>query len=375
MAIHILLNKMRIDAVELKTFRNIAHLKLSFDDNLIIFVGDNGQGKTNIIESFVYLASGRSFRTAKDHHLIQRNAEFSKIDAHVLKDNKVNQLQVVLSEFGKYMTVNQRSLKKASEFLGHCNIVLFAPDDLNFFIDSPKNRRKNIDYELGKLSRHYLDYLSKVNHIISERNSYLKTNSVDEDFLDILTDNLILNSIPIIEQRKRFCESLNPLIAKYYKLFSESDDTIRLNYESQFNKGESLDATYLKQKYNDSIRRDRQFGLTHVGVHRDDFVFEINDVVVSQVASQGQKRMIMLAYKFAIIELVKDLIGEYPILCLDDLFSELDMTRRRLVLDTLPDAMQVFITTTDTSFVQTRKKHVIYRIKDGNGMKEVSHDE
>ncbi|UPU38431.1 DNA replication and repair protein RecF [Erysipelothrix sp. Poltava] len=192
---------MKVKNLELKQFRNISNLNLSFNKNINVFVGDNGQGKTNIIESLVYLSSGRSFRVSSDEYLIQYGNEFLSVIADIEDQNNTQNLKVVLSSAGKYLQVNQQPLKKMTEFIGRCNVVLFNPEDINFYSNSPRKRRREIDFELGKMSKRYLNQLSLSNKLLSERNAYLKNKNVDQDYLEILTEKLVDASILIIEMR------------------------------------------------------------------------------------------------------------------------------------------------------------------------------
>lgn len=356
---------MKVKNLELRQFRNIQNLNLSFNKNINVFIGDNGQGKTNIIESLVYLSSGRSFRVNSDGYLIQYGSDFLSIVADVEDQNNIQNLKVVLSNAGKYLQVNQQPLKKMTEFIGRCNVVLFNPEDINFYSNSPRKRRREIDFELGKMSKRYLNQLSLSNKLLSERNAYLKNKNVDQDYLDILTEKLVDESILIIEMRAKFIHALNPIINHYYHILSDSTDEIGLHYKAPV----SLDGNVRDQlftKMHDSIQRDCDFKATQIGIHRDDFVFMVNDIPVVNISSQGQKRMLIIAFKLAIVELIYQSRKTYPILCLDDLFSELDNVRRERVLNVLHDEMQVFITTTDLDYVKTNRDKAVFKVSSGN---------
>lgn len=169
---------MRISSIKLRQFRNISSLELNFDKNLNVFIGDNGQGKTNFIESIVYLSSGRSFRLQNDLGLIKANSKFAEVSADITKKSENTHLRAVISEEGKYFQVNHQSLGLMSDFIGNLNVVLFNPDDLQFFSSTPRKRRREIDFELGKISKKYMDHLSLASKLLSERNAYLKTNNI-----------------------------------------------------------------------------------------------------------------------------------------------------------------------------------------------------
>lgn len=356
---------MKVKNLELKQFRNISNLNLSFNKNINVFVGDNGQGKTNIIESLVYLSSGRSFRVSSDEYLIQYSNEFLSVIADIEDQNNTQNLKVVLSSAGKYLQVNQQPLKKMTEFIGRCNVVLFNPEDINFYSNSPRKRRREIDFELGKMSKRYLNQLSLSNKLLSERNAYLKNKNVDQDYLEILTEKLVDASILIIEMRAKFVHALNPIINHYYHLLSDSKDQIVLHYKAPISLEGDLKGQLLS-KMQDSFQRDCDFKVTQNGIHRDDFIFMINDIPVVNVSSQGQKRMLIIAFKLAIVELIFQSRKTYPILCLDDLFSELDNVRRERVLNVLHEEMQVFITTTDLDYVKSKRDKSVFKVVSGN---------
>lgn len=362
---------MKINTLTLRNFRNIDATTIRFNDGLNLIVGNNGQGKTNLVESVVFLSSGRSFRVQDDSVLIQNNEFFTKIHAQILKNDNENILEIVISNDGKYLKINNKVLKKLSEFIGLFNVVLFEPNDLNFFSQTPRLRRKDVDYELGKISEGYLKQLSLVMRLLNERNSYLKHSKIDDDFLDILTQKLVSASIPILKIRHEFVLRLQKRMIPLYKKLTESNDSISLEYRSCVSMSEpSLEAALLA-KMNESRKRDLDLKMTHVGIHREDFIFKINKVPVVNIASQGQRRLLMIVFKLAIVELIYERNKEFPVLCLDDLFSELDEKRRQLVLEAIHEDVQVFITTTDMSFVETERNLKILRVSSGNIVEEV----
>ncbi len=361
---------MRINSLTLRMYRNIDACVLDFPRNLNIFVGNNGQGKTNVIESIVYLSSARSFRVNDDKVLIQHNQPFCEISGLVMRNEDQSAIRFVLSDVGKYLTINGLVSKKLSSIMGLCNVVLFNPDDLNFFTFAPRRRRREIDFEMGKLSHKYVDTLLSANKLLSERNAYLKQGQIDDDYLLVLSQELAKVSAIIIKQRFEFTLKLQVLVTKFYQFLSDRKDVITFEYKGPVSVSDSTEADLL-QKMHESLQRDRDFRLTHVGIHRDDFIFKINDVAVVDVSSQGQRRMLMLAFKFALVELIHATRHYFPILCLDDLFSELDEMRRRRVMELLHEDMQVFISTTDLSFINTLRDRDVFRFVEGNIQKEV----
>ncbi|CAM4268990.1 DNA replication/repair protein RecF [Erysipelothrix aquatica] len=361
------LKKMQIKQLELKQFRNVEDVSLDFPENITVFVGNNGQGKTNIIESIVFLGSGRSFRVNDDKILIQNGKEFAKAEA-VMDSGHL--LKIVVSEQGKYLQVNHSPLKKLSDFIGYCNVILFNPDDLNFFTDAPKIRRRSVDFELGKLSKDYIGILSRYTQVLTQRNALLKSRNIDFSLLEILDSQLIEYQIPIIKQRNAFIARLEPVVERFYQAMSQTSTRVNFEYRSPVSVDSSILAN-LTKRMQEMHQRDLDIRATQVGIHRDDYVFKMDGVPVINTASQGQKRMLMIAFKLALVSLVYELQGAYPILCLDDLFSELDESRRKMVLKMIPDAVQVFITTTDMQFIQTERNLNVFHVNKGIIHKEV----
>lgn len=361
---------MKIKSISLRNFRNIETLDLQFHDHLNIFVGDNGQGKTNLIESLVFLSSGRSFRVNKDIIMIQDEKEYSKINAEIIDDTKADNISIVLSDKGKYLTHNQRNITKLSEFIGLCNVVLFNPDDIQFYTQAPRKRRKDIDYELGKSAQSYIQNLVSVNNLIQDRNAFLKQTKEDKIYLDVLDKQIVDLSVYIIEKRKKFTEYISKKSEHYYQIFTSTKDKIQFDYEAPIDLDEPDYGLALSFRMKDSLRRDTEFKLTHVGIHRDDYVFKVNNTPIINVMSQGQRRTLMIAYKLAVIDWFIETNDSIPIFCMDDLFSELDSEKREKVLKNLNPKLQIFITTTDLNFINTDKDKYIFTVQNGTVTKE-----
>ena len=355
---------MKIKSLQLKQYRNISRIHFDFHPHLNIFVGENGVGKTNILESIVYLSSGRSFRVNQDSYLIQEKQDFAMIEAAIENNNN---LKVVLSEKGKYLTHNQRVIEKLSDFIGICNVVLFNPDDLQFFATTPRKRRREIDYELGKHSHDYLRKLSVVNQLIADRNAFLKKNEKDDLYLEVIDENLIDLSVDIIKERAAFIEKITKRTQATFNHLTDMSWNLVIDYQASIDLSESDYQDALKKKMKDSLRRDKEFKLTHVGIHRDDYIFKIDQIPVVNILSQGQKRLLMIAFKIAILNWLIQENQIIPIFCMDDLFSELDYEKRKAVLALLDPSIQVFITTTDLNFIETNKDKRIFKIKKDEG--------
>lgn len=357
---------MKIKQVSLQQYRNIDREHLVFDDYFNVFVGNNGQGKTNIIEALVYLSFGQSFRVSDDKLLIQHDQEFTKIDS--ISDEGVN-LAVVISKSGKYITRNDVVLKRLSDLIGMMNIVVFHPDDLNFFTQAPRLRRREIDYELGKYHHHSLDLLNRYRKLLSLRNAALKPDRVDPDYIEIIDEEMISVSVSLITMRDEFIESLQAIINPLFKQLTQSNLEITIEYKTVVDPKSSLEEA-LREKIKASFSRDCAFKMSHVGIHRDDYLFKMDGQLVVETASQGQRRLLVLAYKIALVHLFIKNKGVIPILCLDDLFSELDETKRKQIFEYIPKEVQVFVSTTDLKFIDPSQHGKVFTIEAGKVIKE-----
>lgn len=355
-------SRMKIQSINLRNFRNIGTFNESFHPHLNIFVGHNGHGKTNVIESLVYLSSGRSFRVNQDMLLVKEGEEHAKIEAKLDQDETIS---VVLSNEGKYMMYNDKNITKLSDFIGICNVVLFQPDDLQFYTQAPRKRRKDIDYELGKSSKTYLHNLARTTKLVQDRNAYLKQHKQDEVYLEILDQQIAELSEYIIIKRLEFVNFISKSVHDYYQKFTDSKDDVKFTYESCIDLNKDNYRSALLQRMKEHRQRDLDLKMTNVGIHREDFIFKINDVDVTHMMSQGQRRILMIAYKLSVIDWFMKHDEITPVFCMDDLFSELDEEKRQIILDNLNKDLQIFITTTDLTFIKTQKDKYIFEIENG----------
>ena len=356
---------MKIRHLSLRDFRNYESLELSFNSNINIFIGDNAQGKTNLLEAIYLLSTGRSHRLADEKLLIRKVCEMAVCKA-VVDSNVQLQLKVVLHDKGKTLFYQNQPLKKSSEFIGKMNAVLFSPSDMDLFETSPKDRRKLFDVELGKINPFYMDLLTQYMRVLKDRNAYFKGSSIDEDYLAIMTTKLVTLQVEIIRFKTGFVDRLNQIISAYYQRLSLSKSRIKISYQGPVEWSDHLKVDLI-EKYQRSMDRDRSLKMTHVGIHRDDYVFYLDDLEVTSVASQGQKRLIIVALKCALIEVIEEMSGNKPILLLDDVFSELDRQKRIALFDVLHLNTQTVITTTDMEDVQLWLKDqiTVFEVKDG----------
>lgn len=346
---------MKIKQLALKNFRNYDLVSLKFSDTTNVLIGKNAQGKTNLIEAIYLLSIAKSFRTRNNQDMIQFEKDYARIWGQVQSKTRTRELEMVLFENGKQAKVNGAKCLKTSEFVGHFNVVVFTPDDLFFVKGSPKNRRRFMDIELSKISPAYLSYLNAYQHYLKERNQYLKKASFiqkrDDVYLNIITEQMIDALMRIAKKRAEFIDKINYLAKRVYEKIAGIDEEIEIIYDTFFevneNTKEELIDFYEQQK-----ERDYKLQVTNHGIHKDDLIVLLNQKDASQFASQGQQRSIVLALKIALLQYIYLEIGEYPVLLLDDVLSELDTSRQNLLLNLVSDEIQTFITTTSIDGIE-----------------------
>lgn len=357
---------MRINEIRLNNFRNYGSLKVRFDKRINVLIGENAQGKTNLLEAISFLSTVRSFRVKDESDLIKKDCDIARIEGLITSSSGEKRLTALITPTGKSLLIHKTPVKKTSEFIGQCNAVLFTPADMDFFEASPKIRRRMMDVELSKLSSVYMESLNQYAKLLKERNAYLKQEKPDMHYLETLGEQLIRLQIPIIESRKEFLDFITKRISALFCQFTGEEHIVSVKYDSEF---ESYDRLYeqLKTKMEASLRRDLAFKITHVGIHRDDAKFLLNDIDVSSFASQGQKRMLILALKMAILEFIVSKISTYPILLLDDVFSELDIKKKERFAMLLPKDVQILITATEISEINgwSTSEIGVFVVKDG----------
>ena len=349
---------MYIDNVKLKNFRNYRNQSINFTSGMNILLGPNGVGKTNLLESIYLLSTTRSHRNDDEKEMISFNEEFAAVEGTVNTKEGRDRLDIILHKNGKTLLINNAVVKKNSEFVGRINAVLFSPSDMNLFDASPKDRRKLIDMEMGKLSAKYMYNLSLYLKSLKQRNAFLKTGD-DKVLLDTYTEMLYDPQIDIIRERNQFINSMNAYLSYFFnQINGEEGHQLMMVYRSMIKekKDEKEMKKQLKAVYKNILDKDLAFKTTNNGIHREDYEFYLDGKNVAKFCSQGQKRMVILAIKLSIMQIIYQIKREYPILLLDDVFSELDSNHRSCLLNLLPNSIQSIITTTDLREIYTIKR-------------------
>lgn len=351
---------MLITNLKINNFRNYNKLELNFNNKINIFYGNNAQGKTNIIEAIFLCAIGKSFRTSKDKELIKFNEEFLNVEINYKKSDRDGKIKIEISD-KKNVYLNGIKTKKLSELIGKINVVLFTPDDINILKNGPKMRRRFLDIMISQLRPNYIYCLNMYAKTLEQRNTYLKQIKFEQknpELLDLWDEKLTEYAEKIYLYRKEFIEKIIKKINLIHKKITNNNEEINLEYISDFSTKENF---YLSLKQNHKIDIIR--GATLKGVHKDDFIVYLNDKNVSTYGSQGQNRTSVLSLKMAELQVVKDEIGENPILLLDDFMSELDEERRNNFLKNIGDT-QVIVTCTDKLNMED-SDYSIFRVKKG----------
>ena len=351
---------MHLENIELKNFRNYETASLSFSPSINVLIGENAQGKTNLVESIYFLAMSRSHRSSRDRELIRWDSDFAKVNGQLIKKSHSVPLEIVLSKRGKIAKMNHLEQRKLSDYIGQLNVILFAPEDLSLVKGSPSVRRRFIDMELGQMNKIYLHHLSQYQRILKQRNQFLKKAKYDRKhdalYLDVLTEHLATEGAEVLYHRYRFVEQLTKWAQEVQADISNSKEELQIRYKTTSNSSEEMTKEelfdQLKKEYEKSREQEIDQGTTTLGPHRDDLIFYVNERNVQTYGSQGQQRTTALSLKLAEIELMYEMTGEYPILLLDDVLSELDDSRQTHLLNAIQNKVQTFITTTSLDGVQ-----------------------
>ena len=355
---------MILTKLQLKNFRNYDNLDLNFNKKINIFIGNNAQGKTNILESIYVLSLTKSHRTNKDLYLIKQNSLFTKIIGTINDEDKINKYEVLINENGKRVSINDKPLKKVSEYLSKINAIMFCPDDLEIIKGSPQERRFFFNISISGFNNNYVRYLNEYNKILKTRNEYLKNYEiVNKDYLDVLTNKLIDLNIYIYNERKKYVETINKYLKDIYKDITGKENII-LKYDSFM---DNDDRNELEDKFNMVYNNELFQKVTLLGIHKDDFSIFIDDVKINNYGSQGQHRIAILCLKLAEIKIYEEEYNKKPILLLDDIFSELDSTKKTNIIKFIKNDLQVFITSTDLNNIDKKiiKEADIYKIDNG----------
>ena len=351
---------MKVKKLEISNFRNIEKLILEPCEKVNVIWGENAQGKTNILEAIWLFCGAKSFRGAKDNELIKKNCEESLISLIFESEELEKEAKIKIKE-KREAVLNNNKLKTASALAGKFNAIIFSPQDLKIVTDGPSVRRKFIDTAIAQIYPTYIDILRNYAKAITERNQIIKNLKYDSTvsiMLDVFEEEIAKYGEKIIYLRKKYINEATAKIKTFYRGISSGKEKIEIYYKASWDKDNLLEA--LKK----SRKEDMNFGFTSVGPHRDDIEFLINSMQARSYASQGQKRSIALSLKLSEAEIIAEKTGEKPVFLLDDVMSELDVSRQDYILNHIKE-MQTFITCCDPSNIKNLKAGKVFKIKNG----------
>jgi DNA replication and repair protein RecF len=367
---------MYIENLVLKDYRNYENLQIDFENKVNVILGENAQGKTNVMESIYVLAMAKSHRTTNDKDLIRWDQEYAKIEGRVQKNRGSLPMQLVISKKGKKAKCNHIEQQKLSQYVGNMNVVMFAPEDLHLVKGSPQVRRRFIDMEIGQVSPIYLHDMSQYQKILQQRNHFLKMMQIQKNsndvMLEILTDQFIQMAAKIVLKRFEFIRLLEKWAEPIHSGISRGLEKLKIEYKPSVDVSEHQELSKMIERFENKFaevrKREVDRGVTLFGPHRDDLLFYVNDRDVQTFGSQGQQRTTALSIKLAEIELIHSEIKEYPILLLDDVLSELDDYRQSHLLNTIQGKVQTFVTTTSVEGIdhQTLKEAATFTVDTGS---------
>ena len=370
---------MKINRLILKNFRNYVDLDVIFNDKLNIIIGNNAQGKTNILEAIYFLSITKSNLSIHEKSLVNKDMDYLKVSGDILDGTFKKKLSILLNKEGKKIEINQKIIKRHIDYLGNLRVIIFSPDDARLLKDSPSNRRRFLNIELSQLYERYVKLLGEFNIVLKQRNEYLKfckTGKINNEYFDILDEKYIDLSVDIYNYRNNFFKKLNEFIGDKYYLIS-GDDGLFIKYISDIDidSRENMKIC-MKNRLIDVRNRDILYGSSNVGPHKDNFSFYLNDNNLSMYGSSGQIKMSILALKLAEIDVFKQVTGDYPVLLLDDIFSELDIEKRNRLVSLLNDDIQTIMTTTDLNDIDSNLVSIanIYKIENGMIIDKISND-
>ncbi|MGD1863543.1 MAG: DNA replication/repair protein RecF [Phormidesmis sp.] len=352
---------MFLQHLHLQNFRNYQSQSVAFSAPKTILLGDNAQGKSNLLEAVELLATLKSHRTSRDRDLVQEGFTTGHIQAQLQKDLGTNELNMVLRNGGRRAVIrNGETLKRQQDFLGSLNAVQFSSLDLDLVRGGPGERRVWIDTLLTQLEPIYAYILQQYSQVLKQRNAFIKQHTAEEDSgpldptqMALWDAQLATAGTRVIRRRSRGLQRLAPLAESWHQAISGDTEKLNITYqpndshkpEADKDDPAAIQSAFLEKIQSRAIAEYHQ-RTSLVGPHRDDIDFSINQTPARQYGSQGQQRTLVLALKLAELELIEAVIGEPPLLLLDDVLAELDLKRQNQLLETIEDRFQTLITTT-----------------------------
>ncbi len=357
---------MQIKKLFLQNFRNYENEVFEFSEGLNVLFGKNAQGKTNCAEAVFYLCTGASLRIRHDKQLIRIGADHAKITAEAVNRYGKVTIEALIFESKREIRVNGSKIAKNADLMGHINSVFFSPGELRLIQDGPDERRRVMNISISQTSPAYYTALLRYNKILDQRNTLLKNHdsSLILDTLPVWDEQLCQYAAVIVKKRAEFLEKLAPHAKEFHAFLTDGGEELLIKPDKKYEGDEAEIAKTLLRRLENNYEKDLRLGYTTVGPHRDDLDVIIGGIDAKAYASQGQTRTAALALKLAEVQIFKSLSGEYPILVLDDVMSELDLKRRKKLVQCIAE-MQTILTCTHTERVLYGAECKKIRIENG----------
>lgn len=363
---------MKIKKIKLINFRNLENVELSFINNVNIIIGGNGAGKTNILEAIYLNSLTKSFRANNDNELIKFNKDFLTIKT-TIKENSYNEKVLYnIDKISKKIYLNANKITKLSEYIGKYPVVISTPEDVLMIKTSPSNRRDVLNISICQFNKEYFKTLNEYNKLLKLRNDYLKriliNSNSDIKYFDILTNKLIEKATYIYIERNNYINLINKYLANIFEHIC-LNKSLNIKYSPNIDIDEyekDIISKILHKKFKKDFNKEISLGMTITGPHRDDFNFFLDNKDMKYYSSEGQKKMAVISYKLAEMNLFQEQEDKKPIILLDDLFSELDIKNKNRLVRYIPKDLQVIITSNDLKGINKsiRDKAKIFKIKD-----------
>ena len=331
-----------LEKIVISDFRNIQIQELDFSPNVNCISGNNGEGKTNLLDAIYYLSMTKSaFSTSDRFNFRHGTDEFAIAGTYRMENGLSSKFALKMNSKGeKKVKRDDKQYGRVSEHVGVLPVVMVSPSDVSLVSDSGEERRRFVNAVLSQMDREYMSALQQYNRLLLQRNRMLKEMDPDRSLMEVIDMRMSALALPVYEARKRLVEDLNPIVAEYYKALSGGSETVGIVYESELSKAP------LDELLAASFEKDRILKYTSAGLQRDDFAFSMNGYPIRRHGSQGQQKSFLVSLKFAQYDIMKKNYGFAPMLLLDDVFDKLDMGRISNLLQMVAsnDFGQIFIT-------------------------------
>ena len=366
---------MYLKRLVLLNFKNHSESDFQFGKNINCFVGDNGSGKTNILDAIHYLSLSKSYFNKIDVQNIKFEEDFFILKGVFIKEKEQSNIQCSLQKGEqKILKCNGKKYKRFSDHIGNLPIVIISPTDINIILDGSEVRRRYIDSSIAQYNKQYLKNLISYNKSLKQRNALLKSfvekQYFDKLSLEIFDDQLIKSGTAIFKERTHFLERLINIFKKYYANIASNNEKVNIKYQSQISQKGFSDALHA------SLEKDRASQYTNVGIHKDEIVFEMDEYPIKKTGSQGQQKSFLIALKLAQFDFMQKQMSFKPVLLLDDIFDKLDDKRVKKIIAFANDGLfgQVFITDTHKQRTEeilntSKMEYNLFEIKNGEFIK------